>query len=275
MVQNSGNRARINFMKTDPLALVKEAIEKKIPEAGNQPFAVFDFDNTCIINDIGEAVFAYLCRNKLLKNSDLLAGDAPVDGEYSERVFRHYYNLLEQGKTREAYIFCAQVLAGFTPAEAESLVRTVIESEVKNLSTTELYGISIAHGLVVRHQVLQLIDFLESKNVSIWIVSASSEIAVRAAMKHFRIPGNLIGLKNKIQDGVFTSALEPPLSILEEKVTCIKTIIDRNNPPLLAAGDSPNDLAMLELAMIKVVIDRGNSLVKKARSRGWFIFSYV
>ena len=44
MVQNSGNRARINFMKTDLLVLVKEAIEKKIPEAGNQPFAVFDFD---------------------------------------------------------------------------------------------------------------------------------------------------------------------------------------------------------------------------------------
>ena len=91
MVQNSGNRARINFMKTDPLALVKEAIEKKIPEAGNQPFAVFDFDNTCIINDIGEAMFAFLCRNKLLKNNNLLSGDAYIYGENNKKNFFFFF----------------------------------------------------------------------------------------------------------------------------------------------------------------------------------------
>src|SRR5262249_40162927 len=78
------------------LAALQTALRQRIGAAGERPFAVLDFDNTCIVNDIAEAVLAHMCRNDLLRYRGLLARDTPPD-EYPQRVFRHYYALLAQG----------------------------------------------------------------------------------------------------------------------------------------------------------------------------------
>ena len=38
-------------------------------------FAVFDFDNTCIINDITEATLHYIARNNLFRDKNLLGNE--------------------------------------------------------------------------------------------------------------------------------------------------------------------------------------------------------
>jgi len=40
-----------------------ENIKQKLSKTAKGSFAVFDFDNTCIVNDIGEAVLMYLRKN--------------------------------------------------------------------------------------------------------------------------------------------------------------------------------------------------------------------
>jgi hypothetical protein len=40
-------------------------------EKNKEPvFAVFDFDNTCVINDLEDVVFNYMARNGLFKSGD-------------------------------------------------------------------------------------------------------------------------------------------------------------------------------------------------------------
>jgi HAD superfamily phosphoserine phosphatase-like hydrolase len=258
-------------MKSDALAPIQAAVTEKLKTAGTPPFAVFDFDNTCIVNDVGEATLAFLCQNKLVKNLELLTEGEGGAGDYSERVFRRYYEIFGQGKILEAYVFCARAFAGFTPEAATALAQATLAYEGETLGTDELYGVKIAHGLPVRPQVRQLMEYLSAQGVAIWIVSASSEFAVRAALQHHRLPGQIIGIRNVIKDGILTPLLEEPMSVLTGKPACIKKFIDPNRAPLVGVGDSMNDLPMLETASIKVIVDRGNKLAEEARARGWFL----
>src|SRR5580704_15440471 len=77
------------------------ALSARIEDVCDQPFAVLDFDNTCIVNDIGEATLAFMCRKHLLRCGELLpSGAQPCSPAYHEQVFRHYHQLLDRGDIR-------------------------------------------------------------------------------------------------------------------------------------------------------------------------------
>jgi phosphoserine phosphatase len=232
------------------------------------PFAIFDFDNTCIINDIGEATFAYMCRNKLLKDTNLIG---QYEGDYHEAVFKKYYALYGDGKIKEAYTLNSTMFSGLTPQEAGEVVSATIEAEGSEIGETKLYGITIARGLALRPQVIELMQFLKSNGVRVWVVSASTEIAVRVALEHFGIGGDLIGVKGVVTDGVITRELESPMPIIEGKVECMRKYIDQSQAPLLVIDDSTTGLPILETADIKVVVNRNNALTKEAQERGWYL----
>ena len=256
----------------DASAAFEAAISKRLEETRDAPFAVLDFDNTCIVNDVGEATLAFLCGNNLLRCSDLLpSGGEPGDRAYHDEVFRHYHQLLNAGDIRAASLLCARILAGFTPDEAAAVVAGALDAEGNIPGATELFGIPIARGLAVRPALRRLIDFATAKGVHIWIVSASPAIAVQAAMQRFGLPGNLIALRHRIVDGVLSRTLVAPHSIQEGKVDCIKTFIDGKQRPLFAVGDSVYDLPMLEYARLRAVVERGNAMTPEARRRGWFV----
>ena len=249
---------------------IQEAIEERLPAQGGKAFAVFDFDNTCIINDVGDAAFNYLCDRELLRDTTFL-GEGKENGiEYHERVFLTYHALVKNGRLKAAYMLCAKMFSGFTPHEAEAITLAAITAEGVRLGSKMLYGIHIERGLAARRSILSLVEYLRGKGVKIWIISATPEPAVRAAMKHFGVEGELIGMRNRIENGVYTSELEEPFSMFEGKVECIKKFIDAKTPPLLATGDSMNDLPMLEEAHVKVVI-KERELAALASDRGWFV----
>ncbi|MGH7203415.1 MAG: hypothetical protein ACREHC_03155 [Candidatus Levyibacteriota bacterium] len=143
--------------------LLQKDIREKVRNHAGSPFAVFDFDNTCIVNDIEEATFAYLCKNGLLKDKTLLGEKA--DNDYHEHVFTHYYELLDEGKTEEAYMLCAQMFSHFTPQGAEAVTLTAIKEEGNELGTQVIFGRTIAKGLRVRPQVRLLMEFLQRLDV--------------------------------------------------------------------------------------------------------------
>jgi phosphoserine phosphatase len=256
----------------DASTAFEAAIKERLAAAPQPPFAVLDFDNTCIVNDVGEAALAFLCRNHLLRHGELLpSGAQPCDPAYHERVFRHYHQLLAGGDIRSASLLCARILAGFRPDEAAAAVAVALDAEGTVPGETELYGIRIALGLAVRPALRRLIEFSAANNIQIWIVSASPEIAVRAAMQRFGLSGNLIGLRHRIEGEVLSHAFDEPHSIAEGKVDCIRQHIDGRQRPLFAVGDSVYDLPMLEYADLPAVVARDQALTQEARRRGWFV----
>jgi len=71
-------------MPSEVLDLVYDRV-RRLAEPGD--FAAFDFDNTCIYNDIGEAVFVYQCENGLLRNRYLLGRERGLDGTHITEMF--------------------------------------------------------------------------------------------------------------------------------------------------------------------------------------------
>jgi phosphoserine phosphatase len=259
-------------MIKDALTALEAAIRARIEGSPVQPFAVLDFDNTCIVNDVGEATLAFMCRNHLLKYGNLLpSGAQPCSPAYHEQVFRHYHQILNGGDIRSASLLCARILAGFRRHEAEAVVSAAIDAEGGVADETELYGIRIARGLAVRPALQRLIDLCAAHSIQVWIVSASPEIAVQAAMRRFGLSGNLIGLRHAIDNGVLSHALDEPHSIADGKVDCIKAFIHPSRRPLFAVGDSVHDLPMVAYADLHAVVGRDQALMQEARRRGWFV----
>jgi phosphoserine phosphatase len=259
-------------MITNALTALEAAIGARIERARDRPFAVLDFDNTCIVNDIGEATLAFMCRNRLLRFGDLLpSGGQSCSPAYHEQVFRHYYRLLHRGDIRSASLLCAGIFAGFTRDAAAAVVSAALDAEGNVAGETELHGIPIARGLAARPGLQRLIGFSAANHVQVWIVSASPEIAVRAAMERFGLCGNLIGLRHRTDNGVLSHTLDVPHSIAQGKVDCIKTFIHGSQRPLFAVGDSVYDIPMVEYADLHAVVERDNELTQEARRRGWFV----
>lgn len=256
----------------DALTAFEAAISARLDGERAAPFAVLDFDNTCIVNDVGEATLAFMCRNNLLRCGDLLpAGGETCSPAYHERVFRRYHQLLNSGDIRSASLLCAGILAGFKPDEAAAAVSAAVDAEGTIPGEAELYGIQIACGLAVRPALQKLIEFSNANAIQVWIVSASPAIAVQVAMQRFGLLGNLIALRHRIDNELLSHAIDEPHSIAEGKVDCIKTFIDRNRRPLFAVGDSVFDLPMVEYADLHAIVERDNALTQEARRRRWFV----
>jgi phosphoserine phosphatase len=260
------------MMSMDGATGLEAAIAARIGSTPGRPFAVLDFDNTCIVNDVGEATLAYLCRNDMLRCGELLpSGAQACDPPYHEQVFRHYYEILDRGDIRAASLLCAGALAGFTLHAAAAAVSAALDAEGTIPGVAELFDIPIARGLAVRPALRRLIDYSASNHIEIWIVSASPEIAVRAAMARFGISGNLIALRHQMTDDVLSPVLDEPHSIAQGKVDCIRKFIDARRRPLFAVGDSVYDLPMVEYSELHAVVERHNVMTQEARRRGWFV----
>jgi hypothetical protein len=149
-------------------ASLRVAIRNHIDGHASRPFAVLDFDGTCIVNDVAEATLAYICRNRLLRRGDLLfSRTQSCSPAYHQQVFRHYYELLHRDDIQSASLLCARAFAGFAGNEARYLVTAAIHAEGSIPGMTELYGVSIARGLAVRPVMRRLIDFLNAIDVQL------------------------------------------------------------------------------------------------------------
>lgn len=259
-------------MSSETVEQIIKAVRDRSSGTLSDRFAVFDFDNSCIVNDINEALLAYLCRNSLLRNEKLVATSFADTAAYHRDAFLEYHHLLEQGKVREAYLYAVIALAGFAKSEIESLVSKTIESEGEIIGKENLFGIDIAKGLAVRPHVKALMEEVVKTGCKVYVVTASSEEVVKSALHYWHFPEvPCLGVRNEERDGIFTDAIQEPAPIIEGKVACIKQCISPDKHPILAVGDSVNDLPMLEYSDIKVVVDRGNALAKKAQENNWFL----
>ena len=209
----------------------------------NSKIAVFDLDNTLIIGDIGEAVFAQL------KN------DEAVHKKKIPFTFAEYLRLQEGNRIEEAYKKIVTTMSGVPLQTLLDTTRKVLLSDSDYLElNNEANETKIRVPVPYPNPVMQsLLLLLKLKGFNIYVISASTQSSVEiVAREFFGIDkSHVFGLKSKtINVGgcqVLSSDLEPPLTIRERKANVYRQYISPVKP-LITAGDSEMDAPLLNLA---------------------------
>jgi phosphorylcholine phosphatase len=260
----------------------KQQIQNAIQTAkinDDQPFAVFDADNTIWKHDLEEALLAWLENENRLQFSDLNPSNIPILPRKNETLFS-YYEYLSEIDHSLCYLWACQAFEGF------SLQELFLEIK-KMLSTTEAIPVVVNKNGIWQNKTVpipkiypgqrQLIKHLMDSGIQVWVVSASPEELVRyvVSLPEYGLnipPEQVIGvnlLLRKKQEATagaferekqykglehyfsperieykFTSYPITPLTWYAGKVAAIKSWIHPCKRPMLVAGDSPNDFHM-------------------------------
>lgn len=268
--------------------------------------AVFDFDNTCILGDIGE-LYSHFLIDELLYRYDLEAfwelideadgrdtirelAHAALDLSEAERhtseVYERYLaemgalygrKLVRDGKAN-TYAWAILLHVGISELDMKTFSQRTIDLELKRpvgvetRQTSRGENVRINRGMRPFDEIARLMRSLERRGFEVWIVSASNRWSVETFGAHFGIANErVIGNDVYVEYGVLTDELVPPALFRRGKVDAIEREI--GVPPTLVFGDSDTDYDMMATARgAGVVIDHGNAIMRAgAEEHGWVI----
>ncbi|UCH98382.1 MAG: haloacid dehalogenase-like hydrolase [Candidatus Aminicenantes bacterium] len=239
-----------NAKKQIPEDLLKH-IEPVEDWLKNQPgqelsrkIALFDLDNTLLVGDCGDALFAQLKIDERDKKKPLT-----IDNKMIPFTWTEYQETLKTKGKVEAYSAVIECMAGLPLDTLLETSRRVMHSHLKYL---ELEGVKIP--VPYPHPVMQALPvYLKALDYEIYIISATNQYTVRyVAEEYFGIPGpNAFGMVPMVQDDpqfgkILGNKINGPVTVVEGKVEVYKDCLG-TVPPLIAAGDSTTDIAMLNL----------------------------
>ncbi|MFI0987420.1 haloacid dehalogenase-like hydrolase [Streptomyces exfoliatus] len=217
-------------------------------DKGKKPVAVFDWDNTVIKNDVGDATFYWLLRNDRIRpprNGDwsttsrhLTPGAAAAlghacpsgvrtlptatDTRCADEILSVYgtgattggaaaFTGFDHRRMEPQYAWLAQLLRGWTTRQVESFAAAArAENLAAPQGAVQRVGTSEVTGWV-RHypQQRDLIRTLQDAGFDVWIVSASPEPVVDVWAKGVGVhPSRAIGIRNTIEHGRLTAHLK-------------------------------------------------------------------
>ena len=210
----------------------------------DRKIALFDLDNTLLVGDCGEALFAQLKIDEQDKNKPLTIHKKMIPFTWTE----YQETLKTKGKV-EAYSKVITCMAGLPLETLLETSRQVMQSDRKYL---ELEGVKIP--LPYPYPPMQALLFrLKSLGYEIYIISASNQYTVRyVAKEYFDIPGsNVFGMLptvvNDPQYGkIIGDDIDGPVTVVKGKVEVYKKNIG-SIPPIISGGDSTTDIMMLNL----------------------------
>lgn len=286
-------------------AAVDDALAASRSEA---PVAVFDFDNTCILGDIGELFSHYLidemgyrydldafwalvderdgrkhirglCRS-LLELPENERRDAAHYEEYLAEMGAIYARKYRREGAASCYEWAVRLHVGMSPTGIRRSTRKAIARELsrevamESRTTRRGEQIRIARGIRIHREMRQLVNALESLGVEVWIVSASNQWSVEAfSALAFGVPRQRV-LGNRVaadDDGILMDRTLDPVLYRQGKVAAIDEQIGRR--PALVFGDAMTDFEMMcEATELAVLIDRGHpELRAQAEDRRWAV----
>ncbi|MGA7162023.1 MAG: HAD family hydrolase [Bacteroidota bacterium] len=206
-----------------------ELLEGRLKTLGSKPekIAVFDLDNTLLIGDIGEAVFAHL-----------LADGAPLKCTWEE-----YQSFLRCDVTA-AYRLVVESMAGLTVREVEKATAKVMKQSDSFIE----FGTAQIAVPKPHPGIRKLISLLQKLRYKIYIVSSSNQISVRvAAEEFFGIPPECsFGIETKATNNFLSATLVRPFPISTGKVEVYRKYVGSVSP-LITATDSLIDAPLLGL----------------------------
>ena len=189
--------------------------------------ALFDLDNTLIIGDIGEAVFAHL-----------LADGAPLKCTWEE------YQSFLRCDVSAAYRLVVESMAGLTIREVEEATMKLLKKPASFIRAGN------AHVPVPKPHpgMKKLVSLLRILRYNIYVISASNQISARMTAEEFFgiSPACSFGIETKTVSGFLSATLVKPFPIAAGKADVYHKYIS-TLPPLLTATDSLIDAPMLGL----------------------------
>ncbi len=296
----------------------REALEDLIRRVGQTrgagdeapPFAVFDWDQTVIRHDIGDALFLHQIEELGFAHDRdefwTILGVAPGDPlrEHVTRLLtfpretwperdehRAWREAILLGYLRsgeldpqEGFPWQTKLLAGLTVEEVKRLTRLALDAALAAPLGSREYDVGgtrlpMYQGLRPYAEILDLLRALEDHGIQAWVVSATNVWAVQAIAEYYGLrTDRCIGMRTRVVEGVITAELEGPVPATWGKVKCIQYYIHPTQRPVLVAGDNVTDLPMLEYSGdTRLVIDRGVLALRQAaeahlaRGERWLI----
>lgn len=218
-----------------PLLYHITSAEKKIPEnivkginslnLKGKPYGAFDLDNTLLIGDIGESVFALLLKKKQIENF----------------TWKDYLALLETNKLK-AYKHIIDLMQGLKLSLLKQVTAEIINSKY-NAIRLEGYKIPIPKP---NKQMKLILKILKKKGINIYVVTASNEVSAKIiCKKYFEIPpANIIGAEVAYNKKGIIKIGTKEFPYAKGKVNILKKKF--KNKPLVTGGDSPGDKYLLK-----------------------------
>lgn len=239
--------------------LITDNVEKAIQTPGPH-YAAFDADGTLWDNDAGNAFFDYEIENKLLSLPD--------------DPWKYVYSLKDEDP-RKAFLWLAQIHKGLPITTIKEWAKTSYKKRPINYFPANR----------------KLIEFLKSKNVEVFVVTASVKWAVEPCVEALGIPAShVLGVQTQIENGIVTDIQDGPITYKEGKAEAIlqKT---NNVPPILSCGNTMGDYWLLDMAThIKLsvrteghaityqdgdILNQERQLFEKAKEMGWITHNFA
>ena len=224
------------------------SIEKALPDLKHR-IACFDADGTLWKNDVDFCFLNYQIQNHLLKKR----------------------NCVE--KAQEIYL----------KDHVQSC--TLLAQRNEGLSLSDLkkwsHDCFSKNPLYIFPFQREIISFLKKHSTTVYVVTASPQWLVEEAVQFYKLEVDfVIGIKNKVKDGILTNEVELPVSVGKGKVeTFLKH--SKNQKPFLVSGNTLSDLHLLELSShLKFVVSSSEKnephyeserkLLDRAQKNSWF-----
>lgn len=180
------------------------ALERLIRDGAGQGLpAVFDFDNTIVCGDIGEATMAVLARDKVLTKSRIPATLSPsfsIPGKGTIRLkecadVTEYYSAFlaptshtvnDPAPLANGYVWAAEIMEGLQPLDIVRATRKAFESgRPGQLTSIEVTPGRTAYPAPYFYpEMVELIAQLIRHQFDVWVVSASNVWSVRWMVLH-------------------------------------------------------------------------------------------
>lgn len=212
MISIKNNIPRHIVEKIEELSLVK-----------NQ-YAAFDLDNTLLIGDIGEAVFALLVKNKSIKNFG----------------WNDYINLIKTDREK-AYFKVIELMDNLELVVLENITREIIHTDDSEIEL-EGYRIPIPKPNAIMQSIVSL---LTTSGIEVNVVTASNRVSAEiTCWEYFGIPAsNVFGARIDINANRRIKTKFHKVPYGEEKVNVLKR--EFKDKPVLTAGDANWDRFLL------------------------------
>ena len=233
---------------------IKIAIDEALESSDHQPIAAFDADGTLWEDDMGEKFFLYQSEKKLLPN-------------LPEDPWQHYLDMHDTEPVK-AFLWLAQVNAG----QKLQTVREWGDQCVKDLPPS------------IFNFQKEIIAHLHSRDVEVYVVTASAKWAVEPAAKLYNIPvDRVIGFQTKIIDGMITEDQVGASTWREGKVDGLLEATG-GKKPFFCSGNTMGDYELVKSATAlrltlrsadetNVNYETEQELLKHAKDNGWFWYS--
>jgi phosphoserine phosphatase len=297
---------------TRPWAPGWEGVLRRVGEegrarpGGGAPVATVDWDNTMVLNDVGEATFLYLVETLGFAAGEAFWGLVPEQGRAALREHHRRARGMSPGARpsspayrawckgmvaayrercdREGESVCfpwlAQALAGMSVEEVRAAARAALERETARPVGVEWLRdgdkdprpVRVDRGIRYLAPMVELVATLAAQGLEVWVVSASAQWVVEEAAARVGIPADrVLGVKTQVDARGRLTTRVTRATWRQGKADAIMREIGR--PPFFAAGDSNTDLEMLLLGTgPRLVMDRGKRpLLDVAREKGWFV----